>query len=133
MDRRSGVDMCDVRNVREFNGELTFSICSYEGSSVLISLLTTFNEQAASTFPQIEAQFHVGSEMAILSISLFIFGLGFGPLIFGGLSEFLGRNLIYRGSFAAFCLLSFPVAFANNVGELIVSRLNPLMRGDLES
>lgn len=75
--------------------------------------------QAASSFPQIQAQFHIGAEVAILSISLFILGLGLGPLIFGGLSEFLGRNLIYRGSFAAFCLLTFPVAFANNVGKCV--------------
>jgi hypothetical protein len=72
--------------------------------------------QAASTFPQIQKQFHVGEEVAILSISLLIAGLGIGPLLLGPLSEFYGRNAIYRISFLFFFLLNFPVAFAPNIG-----------------
>jgi MFS family permease len=76
--------------------------------------------QATSTLPHIEKEFHVGTEVAILSISLFIMGLGIGPLIAGGMSEFVGRNIIYRLSFIAFFILNFPVAFANNIGQFII-------------
>jgi MFS family permease len=47
-------------------------------------------------------------------------GLGIGPLIAGGMSEFVGRNIIYRLSFIAFFILNFPVAFANNIGQFII-------------
>src|SRR5258707_13146578 len=65
--------------------------------------------QAAATFPQIEKRFSIGIEVATLSISLYILGLGIGPLFFGGLSEFLGRNLIYRTSFLANVATSIPI------------------------
>lgn len=48
-------------------------------------------------------------------------GLGVGPLITGGMSEFVGRNIIYRLSFIAFFLLNFPVAFARDIGDLIIN------------
>ena len=85
--------------------------------SVFSELLLSY--QAGVTFPQIEERFSIGIEVATLSISLYILGMGIGPLFFGGLSEFLGRNLIYRTSFLAFVLLTFPVAFAPNAGMSI--------------
>lgn len=72
--------------------------------------------QSTSTFPQLETTFGISSQAAILSLTLFIFGMGTGPLLFGGMSEFLGRNLMYRLSFISFFLFTFPVAFANHFG-----------------
>lgn len=62
--------------------------------------------------------FHVGHTVSILSISLFVEGLGLGPLIVGPLSEVYGRNPIYRISYGLFFALTWPVAFAPNIGEL---------------
>jgi MFS family permease len=64
----------------------------------------------------IENSFHVGQEVAILSISLYVMGLGVGPLFAGPISELYGRNIVYRMSFAAFFIFSFPVAFAREIG-----------------
>lgn len=53
----------------------------------------------------------------ILGISLFVEGLGCGPLLLGPLSEFYGRNPVYRVSYTIFWIFSWPVAFAPNIGE----------------
>lgn len=84
--------------------------------------VTCASSMATSGIPDIMQQFDVGIEVATLSITLFIFGLGLGPLLFGGLSEFLGRTLIYRISLVSFFLLNFPVAFANNIAVHLIFR-----------
>ncbi len=60
--------------------------------------------------------FRVGREVAVLSISLYVMGLGVGPLIAGPISELYGRNIVYRMSFALFFVFSIPVAFADDIG-----------------
>jgi MFS family permease len=66
--------------------------------------------------PGLQRDFGVSTPVAILGISLFVVGLGVGPLLLGPLSEFFGRRHIYWISFAFFVLLNFPVAFAPNIG-----------------
>lgn len=65
----------------------------------------------------VSERFHVGREVAILSISLYVIGLGIGPLFAGPISEIYGRNIVYRMSFAMFFVFSFPVAFAPDIGD----------------
>jgi MFS family permease len=60
-------------------------------------------------------QFHVSKEVAILGVSLFVLGLGLGPLVAGPMSEIYGRNIVYRVSFTLFFLCIFPVAFAPDI------------------
>jgi MFS family permease len=60
----------------------------------------------------------VSKEVAILGVSLFVLGLGLGPLVAGPMSEIYGRNVIYRYSFALFFLCMFPVAFAPDICTL---------------
>lgn len=60
-------------------------------------------------------QFHVSKEVAILGVSLFVLGLGLGPLVAGPMSEIYGRNVIYRVSFSLFFVCMFPVAFAPDI------------------
>ena len=62
-------------------------------------------------------RFHVGREVALLSISLYVIGLGIGPLFAGPISEIYGRNVVYRTSFALFFVFSFLVAFAPDIGS----------------
>lgn len=50
-----------------------------------------------------------------------MFGLGCGPLLLGPLSEFYGRTIIYRVSYALFFAFQFPIAFANHAGMLVSS------------
>jgi len=74
--------------------------------------------QAAFTVDAVAQQFHVGKEVAILGISLYVMGLGTGPLLSGPLSEVYGRIVVYRVSFILFFALTFPVAFAPHIGSV---------------
>ncbi len=57
--------------------------------------------------------------MTILSISLYVLGLGIGPLVVGPLSELYGRNIIYRTSYVLFFALTWPTAFPPDIGTSI--------------
>ncbi len=72
--------------------------------------------QASFTEIAVAEEFHVSHVVTILSISLFVEGLGVGPLIVGPLSEVYGRNIVYRVSYTLFFAFSWPVAFAPNIG-----------------
>lgn len=72
--------------------------------------------QAAFTEDGLSMELHVGHIVSVLSISLFVMGLGLGPLVVGPLSEIYGRNPIYRISYGLFFALAWPVAFAPNIG-----------------
>ena len=50
-------------------------------------------------------------------MSLFVEGLGLGPLVVGPLSEVFGRNIVYQISFGLLFVFTFPVAFAPNIGK----------------
>ncbi|KAJ7734792.1 major facilitator superfamily domain-containing protein [Mycena maculata] len=68
------------------------------------------------------AEFHVSREATILSISLFVLGLGAGPLITGPFSEVYGRAIIYRISYVFSVLFCLPVVFAPNLGVALAFR-----------
>lgn len=103
----------------------TASICvTCASSMVRVFCFVTFHSskvpycrvrQAAFAEMPVAKQFHVSKEVAILGVSLFVLGLGLGPLVAGPTSEIYGRNIIYRVSFALFFLCTFPVAFAPDI------------------
>jgi MFS family permease len=88
-----------------------------EASSVSL----TISEQASFAEGGSAEEFHVSKEVSILALSLYVEGLGLGPLLVGPLSEVYGRNVVYRVSLAMLFLFSIPVAFAPNVGMVLVS------------
>lgn len=89
----------------------TASLCATCASSV-----------AAFTETAVSQKLHVSEEVAILGVSLYVQGLGVGPLLVGPLSELYGRNIIYRVSFAFFFIFSWPVAFAPHIAVFLIFR-----------
>ncbi|KAH7921993.1 MFS general substrate transporter [Leucogyrophana mollusca] len=88
------------------------------------SLCVTCASSIAAFTEQGSAQtFHVSHEVTVLGISLFVSGLGVGPLLVGPLSEVYGRNIVYQVSYAFFFIFSFPVAFAPDIAVFLVFRL----------
>jgi MFS family permease len=79
--------------------------------------VTSLSSVAAMTEVPVAREFHVSKLVATLGVSLFVEGLGVGPLVVGPLSEVYGRNLIYRTSFALIFAISFGVTFAPNLGK----------------
>ncbi|KIK59727.1 hypothetical protein GYMLUDRAFT_44161 [Collybiopsis luxurians FD-317 M1] len=87
------------------------------------ALNVTFASSAASfTETGVGNDFHVTKEITILSITLYVAGLGIGPLLTGPLSEVYGRNIIYRVSFILITAFTFGVAFAPDIAVHLVFR-----------
>ncbi|KAG8910828.1 hypothetical protein FRC01_006106, partial [Tulasnella sp. 417] len=84
--------------------------------------VTCASSVASFTQKPMQEQWHVSSYVTILGISLFVGGLGIGPLLLGPLSEFYGRNFVYWSSFALFLVLNLPVALAPNIVVYLVFR-----------
>ncbi|KAK4687747.1 hypothetical protein P7C73_g2377, partial [Tremellales sp. Uapishka_1] len=84
--------------------------------------VTSCSSMAANTYPGMERDLAVSREVCVLSVSLFVTGLGSGPLVLGPISEFIGRSMVLYCGFGAFCLLNFPVAFANNIAVHLIFR-----------
>ncbi|CCM05653.1 uncharacterized protein FIBRA_07883 [Fibroporia radiculosa] len=87
------------------------------------ALCATFASSiAAFTEEGLVEDLHTVHEVAILSVSLFVLGLGLGPLLVGPLSEVYGRNSIYRASYFFFWVFTWPVAFPPDIATFLVFR-----------
>ncbi|THH29243.1 hypothetical protein EUX98_g4949 [Antrodiella citrinella] len=84
--------------------------------------VTSASSVAAFTEAPLSQRFHVGQEVPILSISLFVLGLGIGPLFVGPLSEVYGRNIVYRAALFFFWVFTWPVAFPPDIGTFLAFR-----------
>ncbi|KAE8379895.1 major facilitator superfamily domain-containing protein [Aspergillus bertholletiae] len=98
---------------------ITVSLCSL-CVACTSSIYTT-------TYGQILKEFHCSQEIATLGLSLFVFGMGLGPLVLGPLSEvrsfFLyGRRVIFLSSFVFFLIWLIPCAVARNIQTLLIAR-----------
>ena len=70
----------------------------------------------------IRAQFHVSSTVALLGISLYVLGLGFGPILAAPLSETLGRRAVYLISLPISALLTLGAGFSTNFASFVILR-----------
>ncbi|KAJ6625787.1 major facilitator superfamily domain-containing protein [Mycena sp. CBHHK59/15] len=84
--------------------------------------VTCASSVASFTEHGMAREFHVSREATILSISLFVLGLGVGPLITGPFSEVYGRAIVYRLSYLLMVVFSFPVIFAPDLAVVLVFR-----------
>jgi MFS family permease len=60
---------------------------------------------------------------AILPITVYVLGLGFGPIISAPLSETFGRRAVYFITFPPFLLFTLGAGFAHSFAALLVCRL----------
>ncbi|KAH9908874.1 major facilitator superfamily domain-containing protein [Xylariomycetidae sp. FL2044] len=91
--------------------------------SVLLVVNATFASSAPSgCFGSISQEFGVSTEVAGLTITLFLLGYCAGPLVFAPLSEFYGRRWIFYSTFLLYLAFNFLCAFAPNFGSLLVGR-----------
>jgi DHA1 family multidrug resistance protein-like MFS transporter len=71
---------------------------------------------------QVAHHFHVGSQVAVLGTTLFLFGFGLGPLLWAPLSEVYGRRLaVMVPMFIGMCF-SFGSATAKDFQTLMLTR-----------
>lgn len=74
------------------------------------------------TYTQLEREFHISREVATLGLSIFVCGLGLGPMFLAPLSEFFGRRPIYIGAFGMYLIWLIPCAVAKNIATMLVAR-----------
>lgn len=95
-------------------------------TTLLYGLLTMSASWASSSYSagtdQIHREFHVGTQVAVLGTSLFLFGFGLGPLLWAPLSEVYGRRLaVMVPMFIATCF-SFGTATAKDLQTVMITR-----------
>lgn len=69
-----------------------------------------------------EESFGNSRKVSILGLSLFVLGIGCGPLFFSPLSEFFGRRPIYLIAWILYVIWTIPQAVANNIATILVAR-----------
>ncbi|KGO73014.1 Major facilitator superfamily domain, general substrate transporter [Penicillium italicum] len=110
----------DIENPRNWSMARRITITM---TAVLLVVNATFASSSPSgCFGSISKEFGISTEVAGLTITLFLLGYCAGPLIFAPLSEFYGRRWIFYISFAFYLSFNFLCAFAPNLGALLVGR-----------
>ncbi|KAK4106492.1 MFS general substrate transporter [Parathielavia hyrcaniae] len=66
--------------------------------------------------------FHVSTTVAILGLSLFVFGFAIGPLLWAPLSEFYGRQIVFFFTYAGLVAFNAGAAGAQNIHALLILR-----------
>lgn len=71
----------------------------------------------------IDAQFHLHSrELSLLPVSIYVWGLGLGPLVFAPVSELKGRRPVYFFSASMFAIFNVATALSPNYPALLILR-----------
>ncbi|KAB2572005.1 Polyamine transporter 4 [Lasiodiplodia theobromae] len=62
--------------------------------------------------PEVVQKFDVSTTVALLGLSLYTVGLGFGPVLAAPLSEMIGRNIVYKTSIPVAALFTLGAGFS---------------------
>jgi MFS family permease len=95
-------------------------------TTVLYGFTTMGSTWASSVFSpaisQVASDFHVGTEVSSLGISLLLFGFGLGPLIWAPLSEVYGRKPAVLAPYFLAAVFSFATATAKDIQTVLITR-----------
>ncbi|CAH0046726.1 unnamed protein product [Clonostachys solani] len=84
--------------------------------------VTAASSVYTSTYQQMEESFGNSRRVSVLGLSLFVLGIGCGPLFFSPLSEFFGRRPVYLVAWSLYVIWTIPQAVANNITTMLVAR-----------
>lgn len=73
-------------------------------------------------FDGIQEEFHVGTVVVALSVSLMVVGFGIGPLAWSPLSELYGRRFFWVIPSVIYVIFNIPCAVAKNIQTLLICR-----------
>ncbi|KAL7275251.1 Polyamine transporter 4 [Rhizina undulata] len=71
----------------------------------------------------IMADLNVSSTVALLGISMYVVGLGLGPMFSAPLSEVFGRKMVYFVNLPLFLLFTMGAGLAQNIETLVICRM----------
>ena len=72
--------------------------------------------------PEVMERFDVSSTVAFLGLSLYVLGLGFGPILAAPISETKGRRVVYRVSLPLSALFTLGAGFSHSFASLVICR-----------
>ncbi len=94
--------------------------------TVLLAVITLAAAFISSSYsgciPQIDAQFGVGDEVAMLGLSLYVLGFMVGPLMWAPLGEVYGRQPILVLTYTALTAFNAGAAASQNIESLLILR-----------
>lgn len=95
-------------------------------TTLLYGLTTAGSTWASAVFSpgihQVAVQFHVGTEVATLGITLLLLGFGLGPLLWAPLSEVYGRKVAVLTPYFVAACFSFGTATAKDIQTVMITR-----------
>lgn len=94
--------------------------------TAVVSVIT-INPAFSSTAPagvarEMQEYFGFGKDVSNLVISLFVAGYCFGPIVFGPLSERIGRRPVFFWSYLVYTAFSVGAALSKTTGQILVFR-----------
>ncbi|KAF7155582.1 hypothetical protein CNMCM5623_008124 [Aspergillus felis] len=106
---------------------LNWSSCERNLHIIIVSLLTLTANLAATMFApgaeQLAKEFGVtDSTIKAMTVSLYVLGFAFGPLLFAPLSELYGRLILYHLCNIVYFAFTAGCAFSTNVAMFLVFR-----------
>ncbi|KAJ6510592.1 major facilitator superfamily domain-containing protein [Mycena sanguinolenta] len=90
--------------------------------TVWVCALTYSSTAYVASIPTLMRRYNMSQEVAILGVTLTVFGFAAGPLLFGPASELYGRQAVYRLCGLLFSAFGFGAAFAPNAASLLIFR-----------
>ena len=74
------------------------------------------------SLPKVTTYFHTSTSFVEWSVGLYMLGYGLGQLLFGPLSDYIGRKKVMLISSSAFCIISIAIALSPNIFSLNLFR-----------
>lgn len=97
--------------------------------ALLCFVVTAGSSMITPGIPNIQQHFGVSRESSILSLSVFVLGLGIGPAIAAPISEWLGRSIVYKVTTPVYILFTLGAGFSETFPGLLACRLLAGMAG----
>ena len=92
--------------------------------SALLTLNVTFGSSVfSSTISATVHEFETTETVMLLGVSLYVLGFSLGPILWGPLSEVVGRRPPLLGGYIIFALLQIPTALSHSLPGLLICRL----------
>ena len=86
-------------------------------------LLSTFSSSVYTpAFNQVESNFGISQELALLPFIVYLIGLSFGPVIAAPSSETFGRRTVYQICIPIFAIFTLGARFSQDLTSLVVCR-----------